>query len=206
MAAMGAEVGVRPARRADAAAVADIQVRAWRQGYRDLLPAAALDRVTGRDAAEAWRERWAQAAAAPPSPRHRLLVAVASELVVGFAAHAPAEDPDHDPAVTAELVALLVDPLHARAGHGSRLLAATVDLLREDGFETLVTWTFEGDDVTRAFLGSAGWAPDGTARDLDMGEPVRQIRLHTDIRPGAGGEGPGGASGGTAPDGGTGVG
>jgi GNAT superfamily N-acetyltransferase len=81
----------------------------------------------------------------------------------------------------AELITLLVDPLHARAGHGSRLLAATADLLREDGFTTLTSWVFEGDEVTRTFLGSAGWAPDGTARTLDMGEPVRQIRLHTDI-------------------------
>nr|WP_131762260.1 GNAT family N-acetyltransferase [Actinomadura fibrosa] len=176
-----ADVGVRPARRADAAAVADIQVRTWRHAYRDLLPAAVLDAVTAPDARETWRERWAEAAAAPPSPRHRLLVAVASDLVVGFAAHGPSEDGDRDPATTAELIALLVDPLHARAGHGSRLLAATVDLLREDGTATLVSWAFEGDEVTRAFLGSAGWAPDGTARTLDMGEPVRQVRLHTDI-------------------------
>ncbi|MQY02835.1 GNAT family N-acetyltransferase [Actinomadura macrotermitis] len=179
-----ADAGVRPARRADAAAVADIQVRAWRQGYRDLLPAAALEQVTSDDARAAWRERWTEAVAAPPSPRHRLLVAVANDLVVGFAAHGPAEDPGDDPAVTAELLTLLVDPLHTRAGHGSRLLAATVDLLREDGTETLVTWAFEGDRVLRGFLGTAGWAPDGTARDLDMGEPVRQIRLHTDITTG----------------------
>ena len=181
MTAGGADAGVREARRADAAAVADIQVRAWRHAYRDLLPAGVLDRVTGPDALEAWRERWADAAANPPSPRHRLLVAVASDLVVGFAAHAPAEDPDLDAATTAELITLLVDPLHARAGHGSRLLAATVDLLREDGFTTLISWAFEKDEVTRAFLGGAGWAPDGTARTLDMGEPVRQVRLHTDI-------------------------
>ncbi|MEU5990734.1 GNAT family N-acetyltransferase [Spirillospora sp. NPDC047418] len=176
-----ADVGVRPARRADAAAVAGIQVRAWRHGYRDLLPDGVLDEVTGPDAVETWRDRWAEAAAAPPSPRHRLLVAVASDLVVGFAAHAPAEDEGLDPAATAELITLLVDPLHTRAGHGSRLLAATVDLLREDGVATLVSWVFEDDEVTRTFLGSAGWGPDGTARTLDMGEPVRQIRLHTDI-------------------------
>ncbi|MFA1539339.1 GNAT family N-acetyltransferase [Actinomadura monticuli] len=175
-----ADVGVRPARRADAAAVADIQVRAWRQGYRDLLPAGVLDEVTAPAAVETWRDRWAQAATAPPTPRHRLLVAVASDLVVGFAAHGPAEDDDLD-AAAAELITLLVDPLHTRAGHGSRLLAATADLLREDGFTTMVSWVFEDDEVTRTFLGSAGWAPDGTARTLDMGEPVRQIRLHTDI-------------------------
>ncbi|RFS85655.1 GNAT family N-acetyltransferase [Actinomadura spongiicola] len=176
-----ADVGVRPARRADAAAVAGVQVRAWRQGYRDLLPADVLAEVTAPAALEVWRDRWADAATAPPSPRHRLLVAVASDLVVGFAAHGPAEDPDLAPERTAELITLLVDPPHTRAGHGSRLLAATADLLREDGFDTLITWVFEDDEVTRTFLGSAGWAPDGTSRTLDMGEPVRQIRLHTDI-------------------------
>ncbi|MFI0354137.1 GNAT family N-acetyltransferase [Actinomadura sp. 9N407] len=191
-----ADVGVRPARRADAEAIADIQVRAWRQGYRDLLPAGVLAEVTGDDARKVWRDRWTEAVTSPPGPRHRLLAAVASDLVVGFAAHAPAEDePDHDPAATAELVTLLVDPMHARAGHGSRLLAATVDLLRDDGFETLITWAFEGDEVLRAFLASAGWAPDGTARDLDMGEPVRQIRLHTDITDHSTGDAAGGVSG-----------
>ncbi|WP_033324366.1 GNAT family N-acetyltransferase [Actinomadura atramentaria] len=177
------DAGVRPARRADAAAVADIQVRAWRHGYRELLPAPVLAEVTGDDARAAWRERWAASVAAPPTARHRVLVAVHRDLVTGFAAHAPAEDADHDPAATGELVALHVDPAHVRAGHGSRLLAATADLLREDGCETLVTWVFERDEILRAFLGSAGWAPDGASRTLDMGEPVRQVRLHTAIGP-----------------------
>ncbi|PKK13056.1 GNAT family N-acetyltransferase [Thermomonospora sp. CIF 1] len=176
-----ADVGVRPARRADAAAVADVQVRAWREGYRELLPAKVLAEVTAPQAAAVWRERWLQAITDPPSPRHRLLVAVSAELVVGFAAHAPAEDPDLDAATTAELVTLLVDPVHGRAGHGSRLLAATADLLGEDGFATVVCWVFEQDAVMRRFLGSAGWAPDGARRVLDMGEPVPMIRMHTDI-------------------------
>ncbi|WP_018655137.1 GNAT family N-acetyltransferase [Actinomadura flavalba] len=175
-----ADVGVRPARRADAAAVADIQVRAWRRGYRDLLPAAVLADVTVPEARDAWRERWSTSITAPPSGRHRVLVAVASDLVVGFAAHAPAEDADAEPG-TAELLTILTDPLHARAGHGSRLLAATADLLREDGTALLLSWVFEADTVLRGFLESAGWAPDGAARTLDMGEPVRQLRLHTSL-------------------------
>ncbi|MFC6881039.1 MULTISPECIES: GNAT family N-acetyltransferase [Actinomadura] len=174
-----ADVGVRPARRADAAAVADIQVRAWRHGYGEILPAAVLSEVTGDEARGVWRQRWTDAVTSPPSPRHRVLVAVADDLVVGFAAHGPAEDDDVPGA--AELLTLLVDPLHAREGHGSRLVAATVDVLRDDGFPLLVTWAFERDEVLRTFLGGAGWAPDGTARTLDMGEPVRQVRLHTDI-------------------------
>ena len=174
-------VGVRPAYPGDVAAVADIQVRAWSEGYGEILPPSALAELTSDEALGLWRSRWAEAVAAPPSPRHRLLVAVDEGVIVGFAAHAPAGDPDQDPATTGELLTLLVDPAHRRAGHGSRLLAATVDHLREDGCETAVTWLFAADEALRAFLVSAGWAPDGAHSKGDLGEPVAMVRLHTGL-------------------------
>jgi GNAT superfamily N-acetyltransferase len=174
-------VGVRPAYPGDVDAVADIQVRAWREGYRDIIPAPALAEMTGAEALELWRRRWAEAVAAPPSPRHRLLVAVDEGVISGFAAHAPAGDPDQDSESAGELLTLLVDPARRRAGHGSRLLAATVDHLRDDGCTTVVAWVFAADDELRGFLGSTGWAPDGAHSKLDMGEPVSMVRLHTGI-------------------------
>jgi GNAT superfamily N-acetyltransferase len=137
--------------------------------------------MTSQEAQEVWRERWTEAVVAPPSPRHRLLVAVEHDLVVGFAAHAPATDEDCSPDDTAELLTLLVDPMHGRAGNGSRLLAATVDTLREDGVTRMITWVFPGDRAMLMFLEPAGWARDGVWRELDMGEKVSMIRLHTDI-------------------------
>jgi GNAT superfamily N-acetyltransferase len=174
-------VGVRAAYPGDVDAVADIQVRAWRAGYGDIIPAPALAEMTGDEALALWRERWAEAVSAPPSARHRLLVAVDEGMITGFAAHGPAGDPDQDAATTGELLTMLVDPAHRRAGHGSRLLAATVDHLRDDGCTTATTWLFAGDEMMRAFLVSAGWAPDGTHSTVDMGEPVTMVRLHTAI-------------------------
>jgi GNAT superfamily N-acetyltransferase len=174
-------VGVRAAYPGDVDAVTDIQVRAWREGYAGVLPDQALAELTSPEATGLWRERWAEAVSAPPSPRHRLLVAVDEGVIAGFAAHAPAGDPDQDPATTGELLTLLVDPARQRAGHGSRLLAATVDHLRDDGCTTVVTWVFAADDVLRAFLASAGWAPDGAHSKSDVGEPVAMVRLHTGI-------------------------
>jgi GNAT superfamily N-acetyltransferase len=174
-------VGVRPAYPGDVDAVADVQVRAWRAGYGAIVPAPALAEMTGADALGLWRERWTEAVTAPPSPRHRLLVAVDEGAITGFAAHAPADDPDQDAATTGELLTLLVDPDRRRAGHGSRLLAATVDHLREDGCDTVVTWVFAADDIMRGFLTSAGWAPDGAHSKVDMGEPVSMVRMHTGI-------------------------
>jgi ribosomal protein S18 acetylase RimI-like enzyme len=198
---------VRAARAADAAAVADIQVRVWRRGYQAIVPPDVLAEMTGEQATAEWRRRWSEAVTAAPSPRHRLLVAVEAaaapgvdtatspetapetgpepdapaETVAGFAAHGPATDPDLDPRGTGELLALLVDPGHERHGHGSRLLAATVDHLRDDGYATAVTWVFEGDTVLRDFLGGAGWASDGATRALDMGRPVPMLRMHTTL-------------------------
>lgn len=171
-----AEVGVREARLSDVAAVAEIQVQAWREAYRGFMPKDALDEMTA--STDPWRERWAEAVSAPPSPKHRLLVAVDEGIVSGFAAFGPASDPDQDESA-AELITLAVDPIRARAGHGSRLLAAAVDLLREHGFTTMVTWVFTKDTAMRGFLEPAGWAPDGASRTLALDPPVHMLRLHT---------------------------
>ncbi|MQA85493.1 MAG: GNAT family N-acetyltransferase [Streptosporangiales bacterium] len=176
-----ADVGVRPAAPTDAASVAAIQVRTWRGAYSEILPTPALEEVTSPEAEQLWAGQWREAAANPPSPRHRLLIAVETGTPVGFAAYGPATEPGRTAEDDAELITLLVDPAYWRRGHGSRLLAATVDNMRDDGFTAVVTWVFEADVVLESFLVSAGWARDGARRELDMGEPIRQVRLHTAI-------------------------
>jgi GNAT superfamily N-acetyltransferase len=165
---------VRPAIPADAVAIGAVQARAWRQAYRDLLPAPALQRLSLDELAAAWRS----AIAAPPSPRHRVLVACTADLVVGFAAVAPGRDRDAGEQ-DGELVELLVDPTHQGAGHGSRLLAAAADVLRETGAATVSVWTPVADGPRQAFLVSAGLAPDGARRTLAApdGTFAEQLRL-----------------------------
>ena len=174
-----ADASVRPGAANDAGAIGRLQLATWRLAYARLLPPTALEPAV-EDQLSA---RWQSAVAHPPSPRHRVLVALAGDEVVGFAALAPAEDPDLEPMVDAELLALHVDPAHARRGHGSRLLAASVDYLLGDGFRRAYTWVLSTDDATRRFLVSAGWAPDGSARELDpgTGASLAQVRLHTAI-------------------------
>jgi GNAT superfamily N-acetyltransferase len=100
--------------------------------------------------------------------------------LVGFAASGPAEDEED----AVELTTLLVEPRWGRRGHGSRLLAATVDHWREDGATTAVSWIWERDLALKSFLTGAGWEPDGAARGLDTGPRIeRQVRLHADVTP-----------------------
>ena len=174
-----ADVSVRPARRDDAEEIARIQVETWRTAYSSILPAVVLDALSPAEAAAAWEA----AIISPPSPRHHVLIAQEQDWRVGFVAVGPAEDleaDDPDPATTAALAPILVEPRWGRRGHGSRLLAAAVDHARADGMTRAVAWIPEADTPSREFLLSAGWAPDGLARALDTGAgELREIRLHT---------------------------
>lgn len=200
---------VRPARVSDAPTVARLQLETWRTAYAGLVPAPVLDGLDPAAVAGAWHA----AIAAPPTPRHRVLVALERDETVGFAAYGPADADDladpHDPTGPADdggpaeddaartpagtgppadphrtvaVGPLLVLPRWGRRGHGSRLLAAVVDLARADGFTTAVTWVLDADRSSAAFFAAAGWEPDGTGRILDMaGTDVPETRLVTSL-------------------------
>lgn len=188
---------VRVAEPGDSGEVARIQLATWQVAYRRVIPRAVLDRLD----AEWLSARWREAIVSPPTPEHRVLVAVeqverptANEAPqayrVGFAASGPADeaalapDENHN-ALSDGVVAvteLLVEPRWGRRGHGSRLLAASVDHWRAAGYRTAVAWAFREDAATVKFLTSAGWAPDGAARALDVEDLlVPQIRLRTTL-------------------------
>ena len=175
-----ADVSVRIAWSDDAESIAAVQVRAWPELYAGLLPAEALP--TDVDAVGA---QWRQVLAKPADARHRVLVALERNRVVGFALTSPAVDPDCDPVSDGELAEVTLDPAERSKGHGSRLLQAAVDTLSADRFTRAVTWVNVGDDALRTFLTDAGWAPDTAHRELDLDgsgtTTVKQIRLHTAI-------------------------
>lgn len=181
---------VRPARPEDTTEIARIQVATWRVAYRRLLPRHVLDGLDELKIAGDWLD----AVLTPPSDRHVVLVAVEqntspeSSYVVGFVAFGPAgEDhivPGEEP--SDEVVAiteLLVEPRWGRRGHGSRLLAAAADHWRADKAAGAVAWVFDQEPATRKFLTSAGWAPDGNTRALDVDDMlVPQSRFATALR------------------------
>ncbi|MBA3718911.1 MAG: GNAT family N-acetyltransferase [Nocardioidaceae bacterium] len=176
-----ADVSVRTAWSADAPALAAVQVRAWRESYADLLPADVLDQLD----ADAIAARWQQSIDKPGDARNRVLVALERATVRGLAVTGASADPDADSVADGELVELLVDPPTRGAGHGSRLLQASADTLRADGFTHARVWVASTDDRLREFLTGAGWAVDGAHRELDLHDDgtvrVKQVRLHTDL-------------------------
>jgi GNAT superfamily N-acetyltransferase len=176
-----ADVSVRPARPQDAEALGAVHAHGWRTSYATVLPQQARTALEPADLAAAW----SQAVTAPPSRRHRVLVALDHGELVGFVALAPASDADADPAVDGEILVLVVDPDAQRRGHGSRLLNASVDLLRDEGVRRITTWVPDADSPRRQFLESAGFGLDGATRVLDASgdgtSTVSESRLATTL-------------------------
>ena len=140
---------VRVAIVTDAFTIAAIAHRAW--STRD-LPGVSLPTIAQMES------QWASAITAPPTQRHRVLVALSNGTVVGFAAIVPiSESVD-------EISELLIDPDLTRRGHGSRLLNATVDT-SSPHVAGLSMWS----DVAAldTFLASAGWGKSERIRTLE---------------------------------------
>jgi GNAT superfamily N-acetyltransferase len=161
---------VRRAVDADVDALVRIQSDTWRAAYAQLVPAAAIARLTGAEARAAWR------AAVGAGGGHHVFVASEGDWTVGFCA--AAHYGGGNGAAIAEVTTLLVEPRWGRRGHGGRLLAAAAEALRGHGAEVGWAWVPEADAVSRAFYGHAGWTADGAVRGLDTGAgTLREVRL-----------------------------
>ncbi len=139
-----------------------------------------LGTITQDQATEAWQA----AIIRPPQARYRVLVAVESDRLTGFATARPSDDPDADEVRDGMIDEFGIDPAARSRGHGSRLLNACIDTLRADGFSRATLWILSTQDEFRRFLTEAGWAPDGGHREIgteDEAIRIKQVRLHCDI-------------------------
>lgn len=162
--------------------MATVHAAAWLTDYAELLP----QRATSVDPVGLGRA-WEEAVGTPPTPAHRVMVATSSSAVVGFVAFGPSADSDAVAGRDGEVFTLLVEPAQQRRGHGSRLLNASIDVLRQSGFTQVRAWVPEPDLVRREFLQSAGFTADGAGRLLDAAgdgtTTVREVRLAANLGP-----------------------
>ncbi len=168
------DVSVRAARPSDAPAIGAIQSTCWRETYADVLsPEEPFP--TPAEFGRAWRAAVEEA----PTPAHVVLVACEGPRVVGFVAVAPSEDPDADTGWR-ELVEGGVLPEVRRQGHGSRLLNAAADTVRDAGAAVLTVWVRAGGAAVTGLLSAAGFSPDGAFRERETdvsGGTLRETRL-----------------------------
>lgn len=167
-----ADASVRLAGPQDADGIGAVQAALFRSTYAEVLAPDVLAALTPEAFADGWRESLRN----PPSNEHFLLLATdETAQVVGLAAVVPGDD--HG---VAELTLFGVSPADRQQGHGSRLLNATADLLRDGQAVGVQVWIPATDATLRSFLAAAGIVPDGASREREVdtdGRTVREVRL-----------------------------
>jgi len=150
---------IRAATRADARAIAELEVRAWRWAFVDLVDEADMPTVDGRT------ERWRT------GPLDGAWVWDQDGRVVGVVQAGPATD---EPA--GRLRGLYVDPAAQGAGIGAALHAHALARLQADGFTEAILWVFAANGHAREFYAARGWRPDGGRADGEGGPELRLRR------------------------------
>ena len=149
---------LRPARPADAPALARTHVTVWRRTYRDLAPQSAQDALD-----EARRLAFWTGALGDPARPGLILAAESGGAVVGFASGGPATEAVF--AGRAEVKHLYVDDAHARRGIGRRLLAALCADLWAGGARGIGLGVVVGNDPAIAFYEAMGGRRQGRYTD-----------------------------------------
>lgn len=167
---------VREAAAADALAVAEVHVRAWREGYRDLVDQNFLDGLRP----EEWAGRYGFGAMDPQGPC--TLVAVDGGQLCGHVTLGTSRDDDRPD--SAEIWALYVDPQRWGAGVGRALLDAACRRFSAVGHESAFLWVLTTNLRARRFYAGAGWRPDGRERSIPLGGiPLGEVSYHRVLHP-----------------------
>jgi GNAT superfamily N-acetyltransferase len=137
---------IRPvAAAADARAIAELEVRAWRWAYVDVVPEEHMITVQERET------RWLAA------PVDGAFVAEVEGRVVGVVQAGP----DRDDPSAGLLRGPDVEPAAQGAGIGTALYEYAREALRAAGYAEAVLWVFEGNGHARGFYERRGWVADG---------------------------------------------
>lgn len=167
---------VRLATQADIQQLAELQVEAWNEAYRGLMPDAFLAQQDPRQRAQQWSSSLGNAS-------WFLLVAVSGARVFGFCALSPSRDPDPQPG-TGEIAALYVHPLAWRKGYGKGLMRAAFKLASKQGYARLTLWVLDTNRLARDFYESQGFRLDGhTKEEAIPGGSLPHVRYVADVPP-----------------------
>lgn len=176
---------VRRATPDDLSGVLDVFLDCWRESYRGVLPASAIDAMTDERAEALWRRVLADTTGvvlvAVDAPVDAPVDASAGHgRVVGITRYAVGTGTDAGSdagAVEGAVHSLYVSPRAHGGGVGTVLLSRATDALRSAGAAAATLWVFAANAPSIGFYESRGWRPDGETRtQADFGEPEQRMR------------------------------
>jgi len=137
-------VVIRSAVPDDALAVATVHVRAWQQGFKDLLPADYLAKLDPAERAQRYTF------GITDGSKPQTIVAVIDDAIVGFSTTGLVDG-------EALLYALYVDPDRWGSGIGRALIAEAKRDLRRTGRPEAFLWSMVGNTRADRFYTADGW-------------------------------------------------
>ncbi|SDZ76288.1 GNAT family N-acetyltransferase [Rubrimonas cliftonensis] len=144
---------IRPARRADAGAIAVVHAQAWRESYGGILGPAAWDAGAEGRRLRQWRRILAR-----PRQGGGTLVATLTGETVGFGAYGPQREDDR--LADGEIYALYLLGRAQGLGLGRRLVAAMLARMRGWGATSADVWALERNEKACAFYAALGARPE----------------------------------------------
>lgn len=141
------QVQLRRASLADAEAIAAVRVEAWRESYREIVPAAYLAEMSIDES----RVQWQRILEAMQDNLDKICVYVAESEghIVGFAS---ANLLEHEKfGMQAELSSVYLRPAWQRSGIGRRLLDKLARTVQQMGARSMLVWVFAENRIGRNF-------------------------------------------------------
>jgi GNAT superfamily N-acetyltransferase len=151
---------IRAATAEDARAIAELEVRAWRWAFVDIVADGDMPTVDART--ERWRDE----------PREGAFVAEVEGRIVGVVQVEPEATGG---GATGRLRRLYVDPAAQGAGLGAALHEHALAELVAGGYADATLEVFTADGHARGFYERRGWTADGPAADW-AGVPAIRYR------------------------------
>ncbi len=170
---------IRRATPEDAAALAQVQVDAWKATYPGILPESLLAGLSAPAIAAAFSE-----SLATPRPHWAMWTLHARGALAGFAVGGPCRD-QATPAA-GEIHAIYLVKEAWGQGLGRALMARALDGLREAGFREAVLWVMERNARGRRFYERTGWELTPARRtEWQDGIALRQVQYRLALAPAA---------------------
>lgn len=153
---------IRQATLKDAQTIATIHVRSWQAAYRGQVDDLYLDRLD----IDARTRRWERTLS--DDNYQTLVYEDDNGQIVGFTTCEPHEEADLGDDV-AELMMIYLLPEAQGQGLGRVLCEATIEMVREQGFNRLILWTLTSNKHAHGFYEHLGFVADGKTDKYPIG-------------------------------------
>ena len=160
-------IEVRPAKAADATAVASTHDEAWRAAYQGIIPGAELEKLINRRGPQWWDSAIRKGS--------RVSVLVFGDKIAGYANYG--RNRARSLHFEGEIYELYLRPEFQGLGFGRRLFSAAKRDLGQSGLKSMVVWALSDNDPATEFYRALGGRM--VARSSERSDRSRSTRSHS---------------------------